>query len=179
MVIRRPLLSRLSAKRFFSSADTKSIPSAGLVFNQSPGAAPYLLGIFGLAPFAASTVGIVYFPSSLDQLLYVQSIYGCSILSFLGAVHWGIAMADPTSRSKRYLISILPSLLGFSSCLIPHAPVSLIIQGIGFLGLYGYERKLYASQKIPQWYFRLRFGLTAGVIASLTCTIALDYISSS
>lgn len=151
----------------------------GILFNESPGAAPYMLGVFGLAPFVGSAVGMVYFPSSIDQLLYLESIYGCSILSFLGAVHWGIAMTDSRLAGKRFVISVLPSLLGFSSCLLPHLPVTLIIQGIGFLGLYGYERKLYGAQKIPKWYLKLRFGLTAGVVGSLASSVILDYIYNS
>lgn len=149
------------------------------LFTKSPGSAPFILGVFGLTPFVASTVGMVYFPSSIDQLLYLESIYGCSILSFLGAVHWGIAMTDSCLTGKRFVISVLPSLLGFSSCLLPHLPVTLIIQGLGFLGLYGYERKLYNSQMIPKWYLRLRFGLTAGVVTSLASSVILDYLHNS
>ena len=173
-------LSSLTVKRCFSTSDLKptSNTMSNNMPNNSPGITPYLLGIFGLVPFVASSVGIFYFPSSLNQLLNLQALYGCSILSFLGAVHWGIAMNSPNS-SKRYIVSVLPALLGFSSCLIPHVPVTLIVQGIGFLGLYGYERKLYKANLIPKWYIRLRFGLTAIVLISLTSSIILDDLSNS
>jgi hypothetical protein len=119
-------------KRFF----TQSLESK---FPISPGASPYVLGVFGLTPFIGSAVGMMYFPSSIDQLLYFETVYGCSILSFLGAVHWGLAMTDVSS--KRFVMSVVPSLIGFSTCLLPHLPVALIIQGTTFLGLYAYERK--------------------------------------
>jgi hypothetical protein len=143
-------------------------------FPSSPGAAPYFLGVFGLTPFIGSAVGILYYPSSIDQLLYLETVYGCSILSFLGAVHWGLSMTE--TNSKRFGLSVVPSLIGFSTCLLPHLPVALMIQGTTFLGLYAYERKLCKAQKIPKWYLRLRLGLTAGVVTSLVSSIVLDYI---
>ena len=162
-------LSPLAIKRLFSD----STP----LISKNPGITPYFIGALGLTPFVASTVGIYYFPSSLDQLLYLQSLYGCSILSFLGAVHWGILFSNPCS--KKYIAGVVPMLVGFSSCLVPHVPVTLMIQGIGFLGLYAYERRLYKANFIPKWYINLRFGLTGIVVTSLTTSIVLDYLQNS
>jgi len=65
--------------------------------------APLWLGAAGLIPFVSCSLGVVaggidLTPLSLplmtpEGLIKLQSLYGASILSFMGAVHWGLAMA--------------------------------------------------------------------------------------
>ncbi len=46
------------------------------------------IGVAGLIPFVGSALGIIYYPSATTDLLHLQSAYGATILSFMGAVHW-------------------------------------------------------------------------------------------
>ena len=77
-----------------------------------------ILGAGGLVPF----VGLALAPLwSLELFnrppLAVLGLYAAVILSFMGAIHWGLAMAEPSDPSTtgsnptgRYVASVLPAL---------------------------------------------------------------------
>jgi hypothetical protein len=129
---------------------------------------PLSLGIAGLIPFVGTTVGYIWYPSYNIDWIKVQSYYGSSILSFMGAVHWGLAMARPVSFF-RYAGSTIPSLIGFFSLLSPNPTVTLSSQLIGFTGVLIADR--YAHQLVPKWYLPMRIFLTATVSVCLGSTI--------
>lgn len=69
---------------------------------------PLYLGAAGLIPFVSCTAGLVaggvdIAPLSLsftpEQLVHLEAVYGVSILSFMGAVHWGLAMVGYQRRA--------------------------------------------------------------------------------
>ena len=64
---------------------------------------PSLLGWGGLIPFGLAALGT---HSGVDTLVLYGFIggttYGAIILSFLGAVHWGLAMQDDRSQQTQY-----------------------------------------------------------------------------
>lgn len=117
--------------------------------------------------------------------------YGASILSFLGAVHWGFAATNYTSNqgitrtSKhnwlQYGFGVLPSLISWAS--LTQSPleggVSMFAfdlqQGMALL-LFGHTVALmgdiYAAKQglTPTWYPRFRFPLYVGTMASLGAT---------
>jgi hypothetical protein len=158
-------LYRSGSARF---ASTQVTPSSRI-----PGAASFL-GVAGLIPFVASTASLLLYPYSITSLLYLQSAYGCSILSFMGGVHWGLAMANygnMTSNTKRYALSVLPSLLGFSSLLVPHLPIQLLIQGAGFASLVYGDYKGHQKGLVPPWYIKLRVRLTLIVLACISTSV--------
>ncbi len=75
--------------------------------------APLWLGAAGLIPFVSCAAGVAaggvdLTPLSLSvtpgQLVHLQAVYGVSILSFMGAVHWGLAMTNyqrpPSARGS-------------------------------------------------------------------------------
>jgi len=76
----------------------------------------YWLGFAGLIPFLGTTAGVAMFPSDWSsKSLTLQLTYGSSILGFMGAVHWGLAMAQyKASRNVlRYTISVVPAVCFF------------------------------------------------------------------
>ena len=88
---------------------------------------PACLGVAGLIPFAFFTQPGVraadpFLPSGLKDLLgggvngsyahELQNLYGASIVSFLGAVHWGVA-GTSKAPTLRYLWAVTPSLLAW------------------------------------------------------------------
>ena len=79
---------------------------------------PRFLGWAGLVPFGLAAVGS---HSGIDTIVPYGFLggtaYGAVILSFLGAVHWGLAMQDDRSPYW-YVWSITPALLGFASLLL-------------------------------------------------------------
>lgn len=139
------------------------------------GAAPglaTLLGTFGLLPFA--TIGIALWfvePGQLPWLTVHLTAYGAIILSFMGAVYWGMTMASPARGRRRwYGISVLPALIGWCATMLTPA-AGLMLIGAAFAGVYALDLAAVAQGLAPPWYRRLRRPLTVGVIASLVIAV--------
>jgi uncharacterized protein DUF3429 len=134
-----------------------------------------VLGWAGVIPFALLTAFDVLDIRlwSLDPEWGLRA-YGACILSFLGGVQWGLLLPQyggGHSPFARYLISVLPSLLGFLCLLIPSQP-GLIGLLIGFIGLLAYDVSTVRQGLAPRWYTSLRVQLT-GVIVVLQGIAAL------
>ena len=132
-----------------------------------------ILGIVGLLPFIALAVQVAStYPMGTAMRLPAQTAlvqYGAVILSFLGGIQWGLAVAsaDRSDQWRRYGFSILPALLALlglwldgRSALIALA-VAVAIWGV-------YELWSTGLGEAPQWYGRLRLGLTVVSVAALT-----------
>ena len=142
-----------------------------------------LLGNLGLVPFFVLAI-LSWLPWRNGAPLQVQFAlvgYAAVILSFLGAVHWGLALANPGLDKPRSWNAlgwgVIPSLLGWLALLmlvlgIPSALVLAFL--IGDLLLVrvvdGQLVRLYATP-VPSWYLGLRTRLTLG--ASLCLLAAL------
>ena len=132
---------------------------------------PSLLGWGGLIPFGLAALGT---HSGVDALVLYGFIggttYGAIILSFLGAVHWGLAMQDDRSPYW-YVWSITPALLAWITLLIFDVELRLL----GLIPLYGLawsvDRQALIKGLIPAWYMRLRHGLTAGAVICLSALL--------
>lgn len=145
------------------------------------------LGVLGLLPFFALAL-LAWLPNStaigalavvpLAQLSLVA--YAATILSFLGAVHWGFvlsATAMPSTLARQSLRwGVLPSLLGWLALLMMFvglAPWFVFAFLIADLMLVRFMdgALLRRHQAIPRGYLELRTRLTAG--ASLALAVAL------
>ena len=128
---------------------------------------PGFLGWAGLVPFGLAALGT---HSGIDALVRYGflggSAYGAVILSFLGAVHWGLAMRDDRSPYW-YVWSITPALFGFVSLLLFNVEMRIVVL-IPLFGLaWSVDRQAANRGLIPHWYMRLRSILTIGAITSL------------
>jgi hypothetical protein len=132
-----------------------------------PGAAT--LGHAGLLPFIAGVLGIALLdgePRAFAARALVA--YGAVILSFLGAVHWGLVLARSTSSAARHLIvGVLPSLAGWVALLLPvRYGLALLVAAFGALWLY--EHRVLGTRLLPAGYLRLRRSLTLVVCSLLS-----------
>jgi hypothetical protein len=132
---------------------------------------PSLLGWGGLVPFGLAALGT---HSGVDVLVLYGFIggttYGAIILSFLGAVHWGLAMRDDRSPYW-YVWSITPALMGFASLLIFDANLRLLALMPLFVLTWSVDRQAASHGLIPDWYMRLRTILTIGAVTSLAAML--------
>jgi len=137
-----------------------------------------VLGYMGLLPFVTTAAVSIM---SLDPVVsgyfaFLQLTYAASVLSFMGATHWGLAVAkysrNPNleladgTQSMRYGVGIIPSLLGWLA--LTQDPLTATITLLsGYTGLFLFD--VYADKKglVPSWYLKLRFPLTMGVITCL------------
>jgi hypothetical protein len=98
------------------------------------------------------------------------SAYGALILSFVGALHWGFAMAlgNVTSdqRNAMFAWSVVPCLIAFAALLAKSLPGDLLLI-VGFLLQYWQDRRLAAVALLPEWYLPLRRQLTAIAVVCL------------
>ena len=126
-----------------------------------------LLGWGGVIPFLGC--GLAVHTNNADLVLYGfvgGTSYAAVILTFLGAVHWGLAMSD--NRPQGWFIwSTTPSLLAWASLLIFDVDLRLYAL-VPLFGLAWCVDRIAANQQlIPVRYMRLRTRLTIGAIAGL------------
>lgn len=132
---------------------------------------PLWLGAGGLIPFVVLTGGLwvtppEYHPTLLDWL----RTYAAVILSFIGAVHWGIAMAhrEMTEPDRAVVMgwSVVPSLVAWVGLLMPPR-TGLALTAAMFVVHFTMDRQLATRFVLPGWYLRLRGGLTVVVVTCL------------
>lgn len=129
-----------------------------------------LLGYFGLIPFIVFTIGSWIQIPMVSDSPYILITYAAVILSFMGAIYWGIAMSNPKEDNPRYfIISIMPVLIAWASLLMSES-YAIILLIIGFIGLIIYDWALEKSLKLPSWYLPMRKRLTTVVILCLFMT---------
>jgi hypothetical protein len=114
-------------------------------------------------------VALAAYGGALDWRLYGISLltaFAACALSFLGAVHWGLAMREQPVPAARLAISTLPVLVGFVALAIG-GRAGLTVMAAGFLGALAYD--IYGARRgfVPAWYPRLRWPLTGIVLVCL------------
>ena len=130
------------------------------------------LGILGLLPFFGLALQVAagwpLNPRMTGPALYGLLIYGGVIVSFLGGVHWGLALTDATAATawRRYAAAVLPS-LGASAAVFAGGRSGLIGLAALLAILLLYEHWSCRRNETPPDYLRLRNLLTAGAVTSL------------
>ena len=124
------------------------------------------LGLAGLLPFLATALlSWTAPPEWRGVALYALAAYGAVILSFLGAVHWGLALRAPAGEAAamapRLGLGVVPSLIGWVALLLPPLP-GLALLAIGILGTAAVETAAAARGLVPAAYLRLRWILSLG-----------------
>jgi hypothetical protein len=126
------------------------------------------LGWAGLIPFAlgAALVWAVR-EDAHPYAVLLLSAYAAVIISFLGGIHWGLAMRQPQPAARLLVWGVVPSLLAWVAVMMP-AESALVIHGLTLIACYAVDRRVYPAQGAAAW-LALRFRLTA--VASLSCFI--------
>ncbi|CAM6025668.1 unnamed protein product [Sphagnum balticum] len=153
-----------------------------------------VLGFAGLIPFVALVPPIVSMLPLPEALFAVhaeaQAAYAAVIVTFLGAVHWGLAMANysgshsasissSTSLLPWYVWSVMPSLVAWPALLLPPAPkFAVLIFSLGLI--LGVDVIFTRMKLVPSWFLYLRTPLTTiaalSLIPSLIVATALDQV---
>ena len=125
------------------------------------------LGHAGAVPCVLGAV-LVWLVDARAHPYAVQMLatYAAVVLSFLGAIHWGLAMrlgaAAPVSL---WGWGVAPALLAWvGAMMLPHA--GLVLLGLGLVACYLVDRRVYPRHGLAGW-LTLRFRLTA--VAALAC----------
>jgi hypothetical protein len=129
------------------------------------------LGYGGLLPF----VGLALAAWGLEgprqaQAIFALLAYGATILGFLGAIHWGLAMRDANAPSAALLAwGVLPSLVAWLALLFG-ASGGLLLLAASLWVCWAVDRSVYPRFGLEGW---LSMRLTLTAVASLSCVGAV------
>jgi len=135
----------------------------------------WLLGYAGLIPFAFLTVlismGTSFSFSTGLPLAWWQATYAAIILSFLGAVSWGVALGmqeqlNKTEINRLVSYSVVPSILAWLALLLPAKFSLFVLAGLVMLAYIADALLLFP--KIRSQYAVLRMHLTTAVVILLS-----------
>ena len=142
-----------------------------------------ILGLGGLVPFVCMTVAILFFPSDVPvpRLIVALVDYGAAILSFLGAVHWGLALAgdplgvpgQPAAMRLRLGLGVLPALVGLARHPGAAPLIRLLLLLLGFALTMLAEPRAARHGLMPPGYLGLRYLLTAVVLLCLFAALVV------
>ena len=141
-----------------------------------------LLGLAGLLPFLVC--GFESLRHAASWALPALIGYGAVTLSFLGAVHWGLALtagtppSSPEAERLRLSLGILPALTGWVALLLPLWAGLLLLIG-GFIASVVVEAAAHRRALVPPGYMWLRWTHSVIVVAILTTVLVLRLIGAT
>jgi Protein of unknown function (DUF3429) len=129
----------------------------------------------GLVPFVLCLLGVALLPNyGLRELAQRIAIsYGAGVLAFVGAVHWGMALAGRLAWSPaRIGGSVLPALIGAAGTLVGgQRGLALLVVGFGVFWLYEHRS---VGPELPPAYLSLRRNLSLVVCTLLAVTMIVS-----
>jgi len=130
-----------------------------------------VLGFAGALPFVAGAIAMFTGPDWLKLTAYLYLMnYAALILAFLGAVHWGLALAADDRRPVGwgwYSLSVVPAVLGWVALGLIQPMGKLALFAIAYAGVFILDVQAARSGLAPAWYPRLRKPLTVIVLLAI------------
>ena len=128
--------------------------------------------IAAAVPFVALSVAvsmhIFHNTKAVSELLLT---YAAVIVSFMGGIHWGIAVsryADNRRRANLLIVeSVWPSLIAWGVLFKGDTFTQLLVLTLLYTFVWAIDSMLYNNDMIPQWFFTLRCIVTPIVVVSL------------
>ena len=114
------------------------------------------LGYLGLIPFLAGAVTALLSEELVSLAFQAFILYSLAILSFMGGIHWGLALIIGTRQSTRLLISVVPVIVAWICMIALPATLTLAVLGGGFIAQWFIDRPILAELPIPSWYLEMR-----------------------
>ena len=179
------IISSLALSRGLATSSTPSKQEQNVAAAAIPSQAKGL-GFLGALPFWVFSPAVANSIPMLDAIVrledcgMLQVSYGATILSFLGGVHWGLAMTTLTPMSytsSRYLWSVVPCLAAFPTLVMPIQEAAGIQAALlGFV--YMTDRSWAKRGGLPPWYMKLRTPLTVLAASGLTMTAFVPHVET-
>ncbi|KIJ68598.1 hypothetical protein HYDPIDRAFT_24858 [Hydnomerulius pinastri MD-312] len=148
--------------------------AGGLPYIASAGTTVYLAHQAGMAAMGVITnidPGVAH--TILDQALNFQVTYGAVLLSFLGALHWGMEFSGVGGHKgyPRLLLGVSPAVIAWSTIAL-QPTTALLCQWLGFTALWYADNKATTAGWTPKWYSQYRFYLSILVGACIIGSLA-------
>lgn len=129
-----------------------------------------ILGASGVIPFVAPPMYMMMTGTYMAGMAFSQVAYGACILSFLGAVRWGLSLAEDGIVRPNWVnlgYSVTPSLVAWLALLMP-TPFALSTLMVGLGGAAYMDLTMFGY---PAWFKALRFILSFAAILALWTTL--------
>jgi len=130
-----------------------------------------MLGIAGCIPFVVLSLwlfGIANDHPWRDETIALIAGYSAVMLSFLGGIRWGLALADRDAAGGRreLLLGVLPALVGWAALAI-EVPYAFAILAVAFAAQGASDAFAIHGGAAPAWFGRLRSQLTLVAVATM------------
>jgi len=165
-----------------TSKVASTVPTPVMVFGLA-GGLPYLgtaatsfylarqagLSAAGLLPNIDPAVML----AAMNNCLEIQATYGAVMLSFLGALHWGMEFAGYGGYhgAQRLALGAAPVAFAWPTLMLDPA-TALIAQWLGFTAMWAADMRATNMGWAPSWYAQYRFYLTLLVGTCIIGTLA-------
>jgi hypothetical protein len=107
-----------------------------------PSVAAWALGLAGLLPFLLGAAGVWFFPFEWSDLAATALLtYAAVIVSFLGGIHWGLAMRQARAPRGWLIWGVLPSLLAWA----------LLLMAASLIVCYVVDAQIYRPLQLGSW----------------------------
>ena len=135
-----------------------------------------IVGFVGLFGFFAFPLAMAFGSPTLAINAYLQLIhFGVLILTFVGAVHWGLAINAKSQNIAAppwwYPASTLPMVLGWLTLALVSPTTKILLLMVGFFGAFMLDVSASARGYAPLWYKNFRKFLTIGVLIALVVAL--------
>jgi Protein of unknown function (DUF3429) len=127
------------------------------------------LGYGGLLPFVGLAGAALWLgPLESTRITAALLAYGASILSFMGAIHWGLAMGGGAAPDSKLLLwGVMPSLVAWVALLLGTA-TGLWLVVLGLWACFAVDRTVYPRFGLRSW---LPMRLVLTLVATLACAL--------
>ncbi|WP_084398485.1 DUF3429 domain-containing protein [Henriciella aquimarina] len=129
------------------------------------------LTLAGALPFIGLAIAMAFLeaPTNATAGFWLQ-VYAAVILSFLGGIRWGMALAQSQTHPSVLVLSVLPALAGW--VIVPAATLLSASQHaewyLAFAALFALQLVWdWSSQAVPGWFKPVRLTVSLIVIGSL------------
>ena len=124
------------------------------------------LGYAGLIPFIAlAAIAVRANPAEQSLATFALRAYAVTIVSFLGAIHWGLAMRQVHPNQLLLWWGVAPSLVAWMSMLVePMAGCFMLAATLWLCFLV--DRRVYPAFRLQAW---LTMRLVLTTVASASC----------
>jgi hypothetical protein len=129
----------------------------------------------GLVPLVLCLLGVALLPDFTARELAqrIAVAYGAVVLAFVGAVHWGLALAGHLAWSPaRIAGAVLPAVFGAAASVLGgQRGLALLVVGFGVFWLYEHRK---VGTELPAPYLSLRRNLSLVVCMLLSVTMIVS-----
>lgn len=122
----------------------------------------WTLSLGGFIPFGVLSIFLFFVgPKAplFGPFVDIFIIWSVLILSFLGGIRWGFAVASPPFDTKSLCLSVVPSILGWFAVLLPET-YTLLVLLVLFSAHGAWDSFFVNAGNAPPWFGSIRITLT-------------------